>query len=114
LFDYSYKYFYHDGYGKDYRIFNIDDDKADYGYKYLLACLLSYYQQHLIFGENSTQVKKFLIEKPLWIFVGSSVNAVRKEKKQSVSDVVAIIQFFQKVFKDTKETKRIIKSLLEQ
>lgn len=60
LFDYSYKYFYHDGYGKEYRIFNIDNDDSNYSYKYLLACLLSYYQQHLIFEENSTQAKNFL------------------------------------------------------
>lgn len=114
LFDYSYKYFYHDGYGKEYRIFNITDDAASYSYKYLFACLLSYYQQHLIFAENTVQAKKFNIEKPLWIFVGSSVNAVRKEKWQNISDVVAIIQFFQKVFKDSKEAKKTIKSLLEE
>ncbi|MDT9165746.1 hypothetical protein RSW31_25030, partial [Escherichia coli] len=44
LFDYSYKYFYEDGYGKDYRILNLKEDNVDFKNKYLTANLLSYYQ----------------------------------------------------------------------
>jgi hypothetical protein len=41
LFDYSYKYFYGDGYGKDYRILNLaDDSDENIRRKYLTACLL--------------------------------------------------------------------------
>jgi hypothetical protein len=29
LFDYSYKYFYSDGYGKEYRILNLEDDSNE-------------------------------------------------------------------------------------
>ena len=40
LFDYSYKYFYKDGFGKDYRILNLADDKDDQIRRlYLTACL---------------------------------------------------------------------------
>jgi len=46
LFDYSYKYFYRDGFGKDYRILNLADDKNDETRRlYLTACLLAFYQQ---------------------------------------------------------------------
>ena len=41
LFDYSYKYFYRDGYGKDYHILNLEETwNEDYYQLYLAACLL--------------------------------------------------------------------------
>ena len=94
LFDYSYRYFYGDGYGKDYRILNLGDDSDDAIRElYLTACLLSFYQQKILFKDPRSKVKLFNIEDPLWIFVGSSVNAVRTQNKRQVSDVVDILLF---------------------
>lgn len=94
LFDYSYKYFYHDDYGKDYRILNLaDDHDKEVRRLYLTACLLAFYQQQCLFIDKEQSFAPYLIEKPLWVFVGGSVNAVRKEKGQTVSDVVDILQF---------------------
>ena len=46
LFDYSYKYFYRDGLGKDYRILNLADDSDEERRRlYLTACLVAFYQQ---------------------------------------------------------------------
>ena len=94
LFDYSYRYFYGDGYGKDYRILNLGDDSDDAIRElYLTACLLSFYQQKVLFKDPRSKVKQFNIEDPLWIFVGSSVNAVRTQNRRQVSDVVDILLF---------------------
>lgn len=93
LFDYSYKYFYEDGYGKDYRILNLKEDHTDFKKKYLTANLLSFYQQLLIFKNKPEMVNQFRIFKPLWVFVGSSVNAVRKEGGKETSDVLDIVHF---------------------
>lgn len=93
LFDYSYKYFYEDGYGKDYRILNLKEDNTAYQQLYLTANLVSFFQQQLIFKEQKTALRDFLLHKPLWIFVGGKVNAVRKEKGKEVSDVLEIIYF---------------------
>jgi len=96
LFDYSYRYFYNDGYGKDYEILNIDEDWNDtYVKLYLTACLLSFYEQLLNYKEHKTEVASFLIEKPLAIFVGGRVTAVRSENKKDVSDVVEILKFLE-------------------
>lgn len=111
LFDYSYKYFYHDGYGKEYRIFNIKDDAEQYSYKYLLACLLWYYQQHLIYAENTQQVIDYNIEKPLWVFVWSKVT--KTLDTQTASDVIKIAQFFQKVINDAEHTEELLKDILD-
>jgi len=94
LFDYSYRFFYDDGYGKEYRILNMEDDSDDeQRYRYLSACLLAFYQQQKVFQEEQSQIRTHLIEKPLWVFVGSSVNAVRTLNKRQVSDVLDVILF---------------------
>ncbi len=113
LFDYSYHYFYSDGYGKDYRIMNMaswnDDELLN---MYLTAYLLCLYEQTLVY-ENSPLVKnRFLIARPLGIFVGSSVNAVRKAGGRDVSDVVQILLFLHQFINNPQEFSGYIKRLL--
>ena len=111
LFDYSYKFFYNDGYGKDYRILNIKDDSNDeYSKKYLTACLLGYYQQQLVFSDNSSQMDTYRLEKPLWIFVGGSVT--KSLNKKEASDVVTIVKFISDFIKDTSISKDHISQIL--
>ena len=96
LFDYSYRYFYNDGYGKDYRIMNMtswdDEEKLN---MYLTAYLLCLYEQTLSYEGSPLVKNRFLIARPLGIFVGGSVNAVRTVNKRQVSDVVQILLFIQ-------------------
>ena len=102
LFDYSYKYFYRDGYGKEYRILNLADDKdAEIRSLYLSACLLSFYQQLRLHKDKGAEFAKFLLEKPLAIFVGGSVNAVRTENGREVSDVTTVLLFFKEFVTDS-------------
>ncbi len=97
LFDYSYRYFYNDGYGKEYRILNLEDDShSEQRYRYLSACLLAFYQQQKVFQGEKLSSKQYLIEKPLWIFVGGSVNAVSTRRGKKISDVVDILLFLAK------------------
>lgn len=111
LFDYSYKFFYNDGYGKDYKILNIkDDSNEEYSRKYLTACLLGYYQQQLVFSENSSQMDTYRLEKPLWIFVGGSVT--KSLNKKEASDVVTIVKFISDFIKDNAISKDHISQIL--
>lgn len=110
LFDYSYKYFYEDGYGKDYRILNLKEDDTAYRQLYLTANLLAFYQQQLIFKEQKDTLRDFLLHKPLWVFVGGKVNAVRKVNGKDVSDVLEII-YFLATFLKNQETS--IKQIAE-
>lgn len=97
LFDYSYKYFYRDGYGKEYRILNLADDKdEEIRSLYLTACLLSFFQQLRLFKDKGSEFARFNIEKPLAIFVGGKVNAVYTEAGKEVSDVTTVLHFFQR------------------
>lgn len=114
LFDYSYKFFYRDGFGKDYRILNLKDDSDDEQRRlYLTACLLAFYQQLKLHEDKPAEFRSFLIEKPLWVFVGGSVNAVRSDNKRKVSDVVDILLFLSEFVKDRKGTVKLLDRLLK-
>jgi hypothetical protein len=113
LFDYSYKYFYNDGYGKDYHILNLNDTwNNSYVDLYLVACLVNFYQQLKVYEEQFNSLQPFLVEKPLFIFVGSKVTAVRTERGQSVSDVIRILQFLAEFIKKRSESIDAITRLL--
>jgi hypothetical protein len=112
LFDYSYRYFYNDGYGKDYQILNLDQ-KWDQGYVdlYLTACLLSFYEQLLVFKENTISIEPFLVEKPLAIFVGGKVT--QSINDQTASDVVEVLKFLEGFVRNNTNTIGNIKRILE-
>ncbi|MFA7230907.1 MAG: DEAD/DEAH box helicase family protein [Victivallaceae bacterium] len=96
IFDYSYRWFYEDGYGKDYQIFNIPRTFASVQYTYLVGSLLKYYQQLLIYQEKFREFIPFNLEKPLWVFVGSTVSGGSKlsnDDKEVATDIALIIEF---------------------
>lgn len=96
IMDYSYKYFYKDGYGKDYRIFNLNSSFEDESRQiYLVGCLLAFYQQMKYFRDHENQMAHYNIEKPLLIFVGNKVVATSSNSELSdVQEVLAFIDTF--------------------
>lgn len=95
LFDYSYRWFYEDGFGKDYHILNLPASFEETRVLYMTACLLKFYQQLRIYEEKAKDFEPFNIEKPLWVFVGNTVSSGRMSKDEQivVTDVARIIQF---------------------
>lgn len=92
LFDYSYRYFYEDGYGKDYRIFNLPKTYDQLRSSYLTACLLSFYQQLKLYEDKRAAYLPYNVEKPLWVFVGSTVTGAKSDK-ETMGDVAQILSF---------------------
>lgn len=102
LFDYSYKYFFKDGYGKGYRILNLKEHVTDTSQEILmLANLVSFYEQILVFEENHELIREYNIEKPLWIFVGGKVKG-QKGLSDSLtkSDILTIVRFLSQALKN--------------
>ena len=92
LCDYSYRYFYGDGFGKDYQILNLDRaTQQNYLDLYLVACLLSFFQQQRLYQERGRVFRPFNIDKPLWIFVGGRV--VKGLAPKDASDIIEILIF---------------------
>jgi len=113
VFDYSYRYFYGDGFGKDYQILNLDEaTQRDHLELYLTACLLSFFQQQRLYREQEGTFRPFQIEKPLWIFVGGSVTATLA--KQDASDIVEILQFLARYVADRAGSIQRIERVLNQ
>ena len=113
IFDYSYKFFYGDGYGKDYNIINLPDDSDEMKRNvYLTACLMSYYQQKRLYLSQESEYALFNVENPLFVFVGASVNAVRTERGRKVSDVVDILLFFRDFITNTAVSTSNIERIL--
>ena len=66
-FDYSYRYFYDDGYGKDFYVLNLErQTAADDTDKLLLANLLSFYEQQLVYAEQDDALRPYNLDRPLW------------------------------------------------
>ena len=114
LFDYSYRYFYEDGYGKDYRIFNLPKSYEELRFSYLTACLLSFYQQIKLYEDKKSAFNSYNLEKPLWVFVGKSVSKATgtKDEKETVSDVALILQFIANLLKDEAASASVVEKIL--
>ncbi len=97
-FDYSYRYFHGDGYGKDFRVLNLveetTEEKTD---TLLLGNLLSFYEQQCVFTQSAEELRPYDLEKPLWVFVGSTVRAVYSKNRKKRSDVLTVARFLHRV-----------------
>lgn len=119
IMDYSYKYFYEDGYGKDYRIYNLKENVTEeYRQTYLAGCLMSFYQQLKLFATYRKEYAPFHIEKPLLVFVGNRVTAPIKNssisaaEKELLTDVEQVLQFIDDFVKNKDNTVKRINALL--
>ncbi len=114
LFDYSYRYFYKDGYGKDYRILNLADDHDEEVRRlYLTACLTAFYQQQRLYHDREREFRPFLLESPLWVFVGRSVTAgTSQEDKKTFSDVTMALLFLADFVANRQDSVRMLERLL--
>ncbi len=101
VFDYSYRHFYEDGYGKDFSILNLR--KVSYEQQsdtLLMANLLSFYEQQLVFARQTAELKQYNLSRPLWTFIGGTVNAVYQESNKRRSDILTVARFLQRVLSD--------------
>jgi hypothetical protein len=112
LMNYSYKYFHGDGFGKDFRILNLGDTNESQRKIYFTASLITFFQQQIYYSKNIEELKPFNIQKPLCVFVGSSVNAVFTKDKNQTSDVVDILLYISEIVNDKKYTIGVIDKLL--
>ena len=140
VFDYSYRWFYEDGFGKDYKIDNLPHPNPETILRlvekgnikkasqldhardvarvlmpyFLTACLLKFYQQLRIYQEKETDFESFNLEKPLWVFVGSTVSKAKgtKAEKAVASDVALIIRFVAEFLDQPETAKHRIQEIL--
>ena len=107
LFDYSYRYFHADGFGKEFQILNLKEDQDDEQRRlYMTGGLLAFLQQSRLYRENQSELVPYLLEKPLWVFVGSKVTATTGVRE--LSDIQQILEFFKDFVRNrTRVVRRI-------
>lgn len=115
VFDYSYRWFYEDGFGKDYQILNLPNSYQTTRDNYLTACLLKFFQQQCIYEDRASALVPFNLEKPLWVFVGSTVASAKLTKDEQIvaTDVAQILEFFARFLSESDNSCRRIQEILE-
>jgi len=99
-FDYSYAHFYGDGYGKRFNVLNLSRARASQAHELLLGGLLVFYQQWQTYKKRAEALRPYNIEKPLWVMLGSSVNALFTRQGRRRSDVAEVVAFLKRVLED--------------
>jgi superfamily II DNA or RNA helicase len=120
VFDYSYKYFYLDGYGKDFSVLNIDTrrtniNEEEFRELMFVANMLSFYEQLLTYEESRKEVIEYNFEKPLWIFVGATVVGKREKtdlEKKEESDVLQVVELIKKAVNNKSWVKEKVDLIL--
>ena len=102
VFDYSYRYFHRDGFGKDFRVLNVSGSEPppELTDLLLLGNLLSFYEQLRSYRDNAADLRAYNLEPPLWVFVGGSVNAVYKRRGRDTSDVLTVHLFLNRMLSE--------------
>ncbi len=115
LFDYSYKYFYGDGFGKDFEVLNLRQETTEEQTKMLLlANLLAFHQQKRAFQTKSAAMLRYHLADPLWVFVGSTVNKSKDNKQARESDVLTVVKFLDDFLRNPRGwVQRAIKKILK-
>lgn len=101
LFNYSYKYFYCDGFGKDFDVLNLKHETTEEQTRtLLLANLLAFHEQKRAFQTKPDAMLRYHLADPLWIFVGSTVNTNRQAEG---SDVLTVVKFLNDFLRNERQ-----------
>ena len=113
LFDYPYRDFHAEGYGKDYAILNLPGGAEDENSgMYLLGCLLTFYQQFRLWRDKSASWAAYNPAKPLCAFLGKTVTGSSRADRETRSDVVRILRFLGRTLARGEEARAMIARLL--
>lgn len=115
IFNYSYRYFHEDGFGKDFFVLNLEKEKTkkettkNETHTLLLGNLLSFFEQQKLFHDKEDLLKTYNLEPPLWIFVGGTV----QKSKQRRSDILTVVRFLSHFLSDKPWAMESLSKLLE-
>ena len=99
-FDYSYKWFLHDGYGKDFTVLNSSGADAEAGTWSLLAGLFVFAAQSHAYRSNHTALKQYNIAPPLALMVGREIAGSTQDDATTRADVLAALRFFHRFLRN--------------
>ena len=99
-FDYSYKWFLHDGYGKDFTVLNSSGVEAEAGTWSLLAGLFVFAAQCHAFRSNAEALVNYNIAPPLALMVGREIAGSTRDDLATRADVLSALRFFHRFLRN--------------
>lgn len=99
-FDYSYKWFLHDGFGKDFTVLNSSGAEADTGTWSLLAGLFVFAAQSHAYWNNYGALKDYNLSAPLALMVGREIAGRTRDDATTRADVLAALRFFHRFLRN--------------
>ena len=114
LFDYSYRHFYRDGYGKDHSVANLAAGLQDANQRaYQVGAMLAFYQQTKVYEQLGRNWADYNITRPLWVMLGHTVTtAMGKLSVKGRTDIIEIIRFLHWVLDRREEVEARIAAVL--
>ena len=103
-FEYSYRRFHADGYGKDFAVANLRKESDAFGEVVLMAGLLTLYEASRYFESQADSLVDYQVEAPLMVFVGAQVTAG--------TEVLQIVRFLDKVLREPAWAEEQVSRLL--
>ena len=114
LFDYSYRHFYRDGYGKDHSVANLAAGLQDANqHAYQVGAMLAFYQQTKVYEQLGSNWADYNVTRPLWVMLGHTVTtATGKLSAKGRTDIIEIIRFLYWVLDCREEVEAQIAAVL--
>ena len=103
-FDYSYKWFLHDGFGKDFTVLNSSGVDAETGTWSLLAGVFVFAAQSHAYRSNTTALVDYNVAAPLALMVGREIatgnGKLSEDDKITRADVLSALNFFHRFLRN--------------
>ena len=99
-FDYSYKWFLHDGFGKDFTVLNSSGIEAEAGTWSLLAGLFVFAAQSHAYRNNNAALTDYNVAPPLALMVGREIAGSTQDDATTRADVLAALRFFHRFLRN--------------
>ena len=103
-FDYSYKWFLHDGFGKDFTVLNVSGAEAETGTWSLLAGLFVFAAQSHAYRNNVTALADYHVAAPLALLVGREIatgnGKLSEDDRITRADVLSALNFFHRFLRN--------------
>lgn len=115
IFDYSFRHFHKDGYGKKYDILNIPTAPGEKERRqYLTANLLAFFEQRACYERHPDVMDEYNIEDPVWVFVGRTVSSTGGSgfSENEASDIIMILEFLDQFLREPERSTAVIEEIL--
>ncbi len=117
VFDYSYRHFHSDGYGKEFDVINLDGNKISSKKQdaLMLGNLLVFLQQRMCFVENREEFLRHNLEPPLMLMLGAKVTGGTSDANiAKITEIMEFLEFLHRISQNNDWLEKAITDILTE